>query len=401
MLRFMLEILKTYYTEEQKAELEYLCSGDTDLYCRKKNQIRQDARKAIDLSQISPVKKSQYNLILNYIGNQSLLHEIDCIEKEFLPVRKKVSKKEYQDQFQKLFRLRNQFAKSAGFANYLEYQYMLLGIDAEILEQILETNRKHQYSEKSLLREKIQQWKHTPCFKPENQIELLKKVLDHFHLQIKWEEVQIHNENLPQFYIGNCISINVPDESHVLINQVSGLSGFSILMHEIGHAYYYNNIRQDSLQWANRPYNAVIEEFVALAFENLVYSPQFLSTFLDSDEDLLLDKLNYQTNYLCCCALFEKNIYGKDTPDFDQEWETACDSFSVSRDKAWRSPHFFVSYPGFFAVDVIAGCLVKMFYKQIGINDTVMNNYLQKQICAPGFQLDFYRVISQLGIGLR
>lgn len=27
-------------------------------------------------------------------------------------------------------------------------------------------------------------------------------------------------------------------------------------------------------------------------------------------------------------------------------------------------------------------------------------NYLQKQICEPGFHLDFYRVISQLGIGL-
>lgn len=391
-----MEILKKYYVEEQRAELEYLCSGDADLYCRKKEEIRQAARTAVDLSQFRHVQKSQYNLTLNYVGNQSLLHQIDCIEKQFLPIRKTVSKEEYQEQFQKLFRLRNQFAKSAGFADYLEYQYTLLGIDAEILDQILETTVRHHYSEKSLLREKIQQWRHSVCLQPENQIALLKKVLDYFNLQIAWEKVQIHHENLPQFYIGNCISINVPDEIHVLINKVAGLSGFSILMHEIGHAYYYNNIRQSGPEWADRPYNAVVEEFVALVFEDLVYSAQFLGTFLDSDEDLLSDKLNFQMNYLCCCALFEKNIYSKDMPDFDREWEMACEKFSVSRDKEWRSPHFFISYPGFFAVDVMAGFLTKRFYEQIGNDYTAINNYLQKQICEPGFHLDFYRVIRQL-----
>lgn len=114
-----MEILKKYYVEEQRAELEYLCSGDADLYCRKKEEIRQAARTAVDLSQFRHVQKSQYNLTLNYVGNQSLLHQIDCIEKQFLPIRKTVSKEEYQEQFQKLFRLRNQFAKSAGFADYL------------------------------------------------------------------------------------------------------------------------------------------------------------------------------------------------------------------------------------------------------------------------------------------
>lgn len=313
-------------------------------------------------------------------------------------MRKKVSKEEYKQQFQKLFKLRNQFAKSAGFTNYLEYQYMLLGIDAEILDKVLEANLKHSDSEKSLLREKIQKWKNAVCLKQENQIELLKKVLDYFNLQINWGEVQIHNENLPQFFIGNCISINVPNESHVLINQVSGLSGFSILMHEIGHAYYYNNIRQDASEWANRPYNAVVEEFVALVFEDLVYSSQFLRTFLYSSEDLLMDKLNYQTNYLCCCAMFEKNIYSKDMSDFDLEWAIACEQFSVSKDREWRTPHFFLSHPGFFAVDVIAGCFAKLFYEQIGKNYTMINDYLQKQICEPGFHLDFYRVIHQLGM---
>lgn len=35
-----MEILKKYYVEEQRAELEYLRSGDADLYCRKKEEIR-------------------------------------------------------------------------------------------------------------------------------------------------------------------------------------------------------------------------------------------------------------------------------------------------------------------------------------------------------------------------
>lgn len=31
------DLLKKYYIEEQKAELEYLCSGDADAFCKKKN----------------------------------------------------------------------------------------------------------------------------------------------------------------------------------------------------------------------------------------------------------------------------------------------------------------------------------------------------------------------------
>lgn len=51
-----MEILKKYYVEEQRAELEYLCSGDADLYCWKKEQIRQAARTAVDLSQFRHVQ---------------------------------------------------------------------------------------------------------------------------------------------------------------------------------------------------------------------------------------------------------------------------------------------------------------------------------------------------------
>lgn len=394
------DLLKKYYIEEQKAELEYLCSGDADAFCKKKKYIRQIASRTLDFSKIFSVKKSQYNLMLNYVGDQSLLNQIECIEKNFLPVRKKVSNEEYKEQFQTLFRLRNQFARTAGFNNYLEYQYMLLGIDIDILEKILDANIIYNYSEESLLKTKIQKWKNVECLKQENQIKLLKEVLGYFNLQINWQKVKIHYKNLPQTFIGNCVSINVPDESHVLINIVSGLSGFSILMHEIGHAYYYNNIHQDTYGWSNRPYNAVIEEFIALVFEDLVYSSQFLHIFLDSEEDLLIDKLSFQMSYLCCCAMFEKNIYSKDKPDFDSEWKDACEKFSVSICREWRRPHFFLSYPGFFSVDVIARYLVQMFYKKIGKDYTMMYDYLQKNICKPGLDLDYYREISHLGIDI-
>ncbi len=395
-----LELLKKYYIEEQKAELEYLCSGDADSFCKKKMYLRQEAGKALDLSKISSVKRSQYNLILNYVGNQALLNQIECIEKDFLPVRKNVSDAEYKEQFLRLFRLRNEYAGTAGFRNYLAYQYALLGIDKDILDKILNEYIRPDYSEENDLKTKIEKWKNAECFKKENQIELLRKVLAYFNIQMKWEEVKIHTKNLPQFFIGNCISIKVPEESHVLVNLVSGLSGFSILMHEIGHAYYYNNIRQASNGWSNRPYNAVIEEFVAFVFENFVYSSPFLHTFLESEEELLTDKLTYQMNYLCCCAMFEKNIYSKDMPDLDFEWESACEKFSVSNAREWRSPHFFLSYPGFFAVDVIASHLTQLFYKITGEDSMRMYSYLQKYICEPGYHLDFYRVISQLGIDI-
>ena len=53
-----MELLKKYYIEEQKAELEYLCSGDADSFCKKKMYLRQEAGKALDLSKISSVKRS-------------------------------------------------------------------------------------------------------------------------------------------------------------------------------------------------------------------------------------------------------------------------------------------------------------------------------------------------------
>ena len=35
-----MDLLKKYYIEEQKAELEYLCSGDADSFCKEKKYIR-------------------------------------------------------------------------------------------------------------------------------------------------------------------------------------------------------------------------------------------------------------------------------------------------------------------------------------------------------------------------
>lgn len=75
---------KKYDVEEQKAELEYLCSGDAERFCRKKRQIRQEAcaclKSYADRSAVGKIKKPQYNRWLNYAGDQSLLNQIEGIE---------------------------------------------------------------------------------------------------------------------------------------------------------------------------------------------------------------------------------------------------------------------------------------------------------------------------------
>lgn len=102
----------------------------------------------------------------------AVLQEKKTDEKAFVPVRKKVSKEEYIEQFQQLFRLRNEFAGSAGFTDYLAYQYALLGIDGELLDGILETTARCHTADagKNTLREKIQKWKNAECLKQQNQI---------------------------------------------------------------------------------------------------------------------------------------------------------------------------------------------------------------------------------------
>lgn len=77
---------------------------------QEKRQIRQEAcaclKSYADRSAVGKIKKPQYNRWLNYAGDQSLLNQIEGIEKAFVPVRKKVSKEEYIEQFQQLFRLK-------------------------------------------------------------------------------------------------------------------------------------------------------------------------------------------------------------------------------------------------------------------------------------------------------
>ena len=119
-----------YLQEERKAELQYWLSGDYESFCGKKKEIYLAAGKAIkDAGHTSPGHSpGGYRNELKYAGDLELAFRIETEEKKFRSVRKQLPAPEYAKWLQKLVRLRNQYARTAGFENYLDYRYALWGI---------------------------------------------------------------------------------------------------------------------------------------------------------------------------------------------------------------------------------------------------------------------------------
>lgn len=389
-----MSILNNYLTAEQNAELNYYLTGDGESFCREKLRLRQEFAKEVSGDVFSSIPKTKYNDALRYVGDSDLKNRIEQMEKEFRPIRKTVEKSEYENRLRTLVSLRNRFARSAGVDSYLEYQYRLWGIDEEATRKVADLYRGKEADSPSRLLETVRKWKTEPLLQKENQTALLDQVLEHFNLQLPKGSVVIHTTNLPQFYIGACISVSIPDESHVMMNQVSGLGGFSIFLHEVGHAYYYSHIKADGE--SGRPYDLVVEELVALTFEALAYSPEFFRTFLGSEENVLSDKLKYQLNYLSCCTVFEELIYSTEDADYDEEWGKLCRIFAVDPQQSWRDPHFFVSNPGYFAADLLASYLTKCVYEYVEREKLDLAVFLRETICEPGADLDYAGLLGKL-----
>ena len=227
-----------------------------------------------------------------------------------------------------------------------------------------------------------------------NQNILLKQVSDYWDLNL--DCIQIHDRNLPEFYIGACVPIHIPDEVHVLINKVSGLSGFSVFMHEMGHAFYYSNIMGKDINGKREPFNLIMEETIALVFENQVYTKEFLTHFLGIDKNMWFLKANAQLSYLLCCARFEENIYKVEKPDFDKEWKRACDLVGEPEREGWIKPHFFVSNPGYFAAYFIAGYLAGQIYLYANKDSSYLFDFLKNEICRPGIKLQYDLLLDKI-----
>ncbi len=386
--------VECYIQEEHKGELQYWLSGDYESFCNKKKEIYMKAKKSKFGKEKQEHICGMYHNELKYSGDLELAFLIEKEEKKVRNVRKQLSKQEYSEQLLNLIHLRNQYAKTAGFENYLDYKYDLWGIEYDILNKVAVKQQVMKKNDITCLEERFIKILRNALFDVKNQTFLLKQVDECWNLNLR--DIHIHDKNLPGFYIGACVPISIPDDIHVLINKQPGLSGFSVFMHEIGHAYYYKNMISEDSYGKKIPFNLIIEETVALLFENQVFSEKFIARFLDIEMDMWSWKANMQLNYLLCCTKFEESIYKKSVIDFDKEWENACVFMGKHEKEGWIKPHFFVSNPGYFAAYYIAAFLAREIYLQIDREGQDLICFIKNDICSIGTKIQYNKLLDKI-----
>lgn len=386
--------MEYYIQEERKEELLYGLSGDYDSFCDKKKKIYLMAKESHFNEEKQKRLRGMYHNDLKYAGDLELAFFIEKEEKKFRGVRKQLGRREYGEWLLRLIHLRNQYAKTAGFENYLNYKYDLLGIEPDVLNRVAVKQLAAEKTDITQLKEWLGKVSKDDRLDAQNQSILFKQVDECWNLNL--DNIHIHDKDLPEFYIGECVPVTIPDDIHVLINKVSGLSGFSVFMHEMGHAFYYSNIISQDSYGRKEPFNSIMEETVALLFENQVYTDKFLAQFLNLEEDMWFLKANAQLGYLLCCAKFEEKIYKEADPDFDKEWKNACDLAGESAGNGWTGPHFFVSNPGYFAAYFIAGFLAKEIYLYVTGKGLDLFDFIREDICNPGTNLQYDLLLDKI-----
>lgn len=385
--------------EARKEELNYRLTGDFERLCKRNFEINKKINALVNGFDCQEnLQKNSYNNILKYVGDLEQRYNIEMKEKHFRSIRKQIPHKEYEKRLRELVLLRNEFAKTAGFRNYLEYKYSMWGVDKEILTrkmdktytELLGTTGSQEYI--SL----IKRVNNFPILNDNNQRQLLEQMLDLWKLELEKGKVKIHTDDLPQFYIGACVPVSIPEDIHVLMNLQSGLSGFAVFMHEIGHAYYYSNISNRLPIDRQCAVNLIAEEGVALLFENLTYTSYTTKNLLGIELDIYDNLIDAFAMYQMCCIEFEERIYSQPYSEFDTVWSKLREKYVFEQDSNWCTPHFFVSEPGYFAAYFLGNRLAKDIYSYVKRKQADMNDFLIGHICSLGGNLQFDGVLKEI-----
>jgi Zn-dependent M32 family carboxypeptidase len=384
--------------ELRKAELLYRLNGDISQFCNQTKSLTKQAKKIISESNhIIKPKENVYNDFLNYQGDLEIKSIIENQENDFRNVRKYISKDEYEKRLKKLILLRNEYANTVGFDDFISYKYSLFGISTSILDKKIKETKCPAQVNTNYIKNIIKNFRTRPELYETRQLSLLKKLLEFWKLDLKWRNISIHTTNLPPFYVGACVALSIPNDIHVLMNLQPGLSGFAVFLHEVGHAYYYNHIDIDIYNPTTPPhaYNLVVEEALAILFENLAYNRRTIEYLFQEEMDLYMDISEIFLPYYLVCITFEEYIYHNSEADFENVWCKLCTKYNVSH-KDWTAPHFFVSNPGYFAAYFLGNRLADSLYKYIQKNNIELNSFLINSICKHGINLNYTGLLKKI-----
>ncbi len=390
------KLLKKYEEEQIKEEYLYRRTGSSESISGTEGSTLQRIRNIIERESISSeTLPHQYNKELHLWGDQLLLKEIREYEKSFREIRKKISKAEYVKMLNYLVKMRNRFAASLGYTNYLEYQYEVDGMDRKLRDICFRKLTIPSLMEQENFRKQFGELRLKPEFEVSNQLELVHLCSELTGLDLINDKISLISSGLPEFYLGACIPYHIPDDIRVLVNMQGSLGGFAMLMHELGHGVYYSNI-DNKKDETRTPYNLFLEEAVALFFENMVFGKEFLGAVFDKEIKLINYKINSALQYQKGCIEFEEYIYNNPDADYDKLWKSLQHK-NPFLEKDWTSPHFFVSAPGYFSSYFLGGCVAKPLFEkteEIGLKDTCQ--ILKEDICAWGSALDYKTSLEAL-----
>ena len=82
--------------------------------------------------------------------------------------------------------------------------------------------------------------------------------------------------------VSRCVPLHIPEEVHISVKPLSGLSDYEAVLHEIGHGLHYA-FTDPALPYPFRrlPRSFALSECFGFLFQNLTYNPLWLSIHTD------------------------------------------------------------------------------------------------------------------------
>lgn len=200
--------------------------------------------------------------------------------------------------------------------------------------------------------------------------------------------------------VGCVIDVSIPNKILLSIKPYIHLGAFSVLMHEMGHALYFSNIKQNIYE-LNKSYNSIFDEGMALFFQKIVLSKEWFEHILEMEYPLSYNLAFFEKPIFMCAISFENEIYENSDTDFDEIWEKYENKYFCAGLSHWTKEHFFVSNPGYYIPyllgDFLADSLINFFNnKYNSVFCDKVGSFLKNKIWSKGRLLKYDKLLQKI-----
>ncbi|WP_066501638.1 hypothetical protein [Abyssisolibacter fermentans] len=414
-LNSIINLIQQYEESLNKSESKYNLTGDEKDYLSAKNKIRNLFNCSTFKNSINCLSKSLVpteTALLTEINKKSFIYntnsnlssKITTLEFELRKIRKTISQERYQKLLKELIMLRNDFAQEIGFENYLELKYFEHGLDKNILISKINYHRLGvQKKYLNFINSNSASNLPNQPFSVNQQFQLAQDTLNDIGIELNFSQIKFYLEPDPNKISRACaVPITVPEEIHVIVNSKEVFLNLVVcIMHEIGHAVNLNYIDSNLNYLYRTPYNAALNEAVAIFFEKIILSPEWFKKYLNQNYPTINKKECLSIPILICCFEFEEMIYNDVTCNYDKIWENIREKYMPKYSFNWTDHHFFVTEPGYTTSYLMAEFLSESIKEYIinehgGLLTSNTGFFLKNDIFKHGKLLNFQHLIQKI-----